>query len=156
MAKIRITKSKYASAQELEFAGHYAIYGNGLDALRHAKMFREDKLDYNGSKVRALLSKKAVSDEIRRIRKNVKDKSSYTVEKLLEELDELRELAKGDAKYADAIRATELKGKTIAAFVEKTENVNTNKNIEIDEGQLDADLKRLQNVFEVAPHETKH
>ena len=75
---------------------------------------------------------------------------AWDTNKVISELDRIKELALNDAKYADSLRAVELIGKAMGTFVERTENKNLNANVNfnVSEEQVDADLKRIAKALE--------
>lgn len=81
---------------------------------------------------------------IKEITNNMMDKLLDRKERMLQELDEIRELAKADSEYTSALRAVELQMKHLGMLTEKVEQKVTHVN----EEEVDERIKKLQALID--------
>lgn len=74
-----------------------------------------------------------VADAVAKGQGKIADKLELTAERVLQDLEEVRQRALSDGQYAPAVRAIELRGKHIGMFVDRTEttaNVTVNNAVD--------------------------
>ena len=112
-----------------------------LKNKKHERFCREYVIDHNGTQaairsgyslkgaeVRGseLLRNRKVSDRLGELEAKVADKLELTVEKVLKDIEELRDAAKEDKQFAPALKASELQGKHLKMFTDKHEITSDN------------------------------
>ena len=103
------------------FALSYIQTGNATEAYRLAydtSKMTEKSINENASK---LLKHAKVAPRIAELRAPVIEKAGLTLEKHLDDLLRLRNMAVKDAKWAAAIQAEIARGKAAGLYVERTE-----------------------------------
>jgi len=66
------------------------------------------------------LSKPYLQEEIARLMKSREERVQLTADKVLEDIERVRGLAEGSEQYSISLKASELQGKHLAMFTEKT------------------------------------
>lgn len=100
--------------------------------------------EVNGSQI---LRNHRVREEIERILNAAKREAVVTAAGVLREIEETRQKALAKEQYSTALKASELKGKTLAMFTDRVEQVMTIE--DVSSGDL------LQLIREVAQHLTE-
>jgi len=151
-------KYKPLSEQHKVFVQDYLLTGNATQAYRKAfgTTAKETTVAPNASR---LLKRPHIVEAIARLRAKVANKTddkvasavaelrmsgeldeALTIEAHLKELKELRDLAKGDKRWAAAIAAEVKRGEVAGHYVTRSENLNVN----YDASDIsDADLARI-------------
>jgi len=107
-----------------------------LKNKKHERFCREYVIDHNGTQaaIRAEYSEKTaqqqssrlllnvvIMNRIAELNEKVSDKLELTVEKVLKDIEELREKALEENQFAASLKASELQGKHLKMFVDKME-----------------------------------
>jgi len=112
-----IVPAQHLNVRQNRFVDHYLASGNASEAGREAG-YSSKTAEVQG---RRLLQNATVRAEIARRRAEVAAKVGITAEYVLSELIRRAALAEAAGQHAAAIKATELVGKTLAMFIEKSE-----------------------------------
>lgn len=118
---------------------HPDVKGNGTEAARRAGYKGTDKV--LGQVALENLKKPVILEEIERLRQEIGEDVQVSIEKVLNDLEELRVKAMDDGKYQAAVRASELQGKWLKMFTDRIEHVQSLD--EISDGDLDKLLIEL-------------
>lgn len=129
---------------------HYLVHRDREAAFRHAGYKVAKAKKTFDSHIRVAFNDPNVKKYLTETKSKIVEEFIIDVNKIQSELMRIKDLCVGDAKYNEALRAIELAGKTIGAFIERSEskNVNANFNIPVNEEQVDADLKRIANALQ--------
>lgn len=129
---------------------HYLVHRDREAAYRHAGYKVSKSKEVTDRNLRQAFHDENVKKYLTENKSKIVEEFIIDVNKIQSELMRIKDLCVGDAKYNEAIRAIELAGKTIGAFIERSEskNVNANFNIPVNEEQVDADLKRIANALQ--------
>ena len=103
--------------KQMKFVREYLVDFNAGAAATRAKYSEHSSKSIG----RALLQNPFIQIKIQeQLEKSMKE-SELTIQKVLSDIEELRELAKNDAKYQTALKASELQGKYLKMFVDRIE-----------------------------------
>ena len=109
------SKSKLSDKQKM-FCKEYIVDLNATQACIRAG-YSEKTAKQIGCEN---LSKPYLQDEIAKLIKEREERVQLTADKVLEDIERVRGLAEGSEQYSVSLKASELQGKHLAMFTEKT------------------------------------
>jgi len=106
--------------KQLRFCEEYMRDSNGTQAAIRAG-YSAKTANEQGSK---LLAKGSIQEKLGELRKEFKEETGLTPEKILQELEDLGQQAAAAKQYGPAMKSVELRGKHIGMFGDKLEIKN--------------------------------
>jgi phage terminase small subunit len=128
------TMKKLTPKQE-RFCLKYIETGNASEAYRQAYDATNMSQDAVKVKASAMLKKDNIRVTLENLKKPAIEAAQMTLKQHLDDLRELRDLARNKEQYGPAITAEVARGKASGVHIEKTENTNLNTVINFNESK---------------------
>ncbi|MHC4160113.1 MAG: terminase small subunit [Planctomycetota bacterium] len=141
--------------QQDAFCVHYTTigsdtYGHGTKSAKAAGY--SEKTAY--SQATRLLKKAEIRQRISALHAENMQRNYLTIEKVLDDLEHEKLLARQEGQHSVATKCSELQGKYLAMFTDKSVNMNTNMDIPVDAKELlewhKAEVERLEAATKVS------
>lgn len=142
-AKSPFSRTHLTDKEEL-FATEFVKCRNKKQAYLAAGYKKQKTATLDGIRASEVFNKPHIRERIRELTDKATEKTVLTAAKVLDNFQKVYDAALADGDYPAANRAMELYGKARGMFIERTENLN--RNVEMDPKSLeevDRDIRRL-------------
>ena len=135
---------KPLTQKQESFCQKYIETGNASEAYRFGYNAVNMKPEVIHVKACELLKSGNVSVRVKQLQEEAAERNKVTVDDLVRELEEARELAKGEAQAAPMVSATMGKGKLLGLIVDKAEQKLTHSFEDYSDDELALKKKELE------------